>query len=666
MAAGVPGPRLPRPDRATAIERGAGPPLYFLPMKNEPLSHRLQNRTRAPRTTVAAGPVLRVPRALTAVLCGLAALAPACTDPDVAGNLWACASDADCRNGLVCRGGLCRSPNAPFDVVPDAGTVDSGPSDVAAELAPPDLPPDGPAELPPAGDLDAGCPDAGAGTRCAAVGAVLCDGLLERRCIDPGDGCLVWGAALDCADTNPCTTDGCADGEGCAHTPLAEGADCDDGDPETVGETCHGDVCVPACRRACDGRVCGTDGCGGECGACAAGETCTADGRCVVEVLCEDGDGDLYGSGRDCLGPDCNDAQPDVHPGAPERCNGVDDDCDELTDAADAADLIAADAQPCALVAGVCAAVVKPAVLCAGGVWADCDESIYTEQAPNFEPGREANCADDLDNDCDDTADCADIDCAALPICVDVVRVPAGPFSMGCNASRDNTCSCPLSNECPYHTVQLDAYDIDQTEVTVAQYAACEAAGVCSAALSPGTTCGSYVPGSFNYPAGCANYEQARVYCEWVGKRLCTEAEWEKAARGGCEFYVGDCAVESAVFPWGNEPATCELAVMDDGGPGCGTGVARPVGSRPAGASPYAALDLAGNVMEWVADWFYPTYQCEVPCTNPQGPENGTLRVLRGGAFVDGAGQVRASFRAPANPAFKTQAVGFRCCRTVE
>ena len=117
-----------------------------------------------------------------------------------------------------------------------------------------------------------------------------------------------------------------------------------------------------------------------------------------------------------------------------------------------------------------------------------------------------------------------------------------------------------------------------------------------------------------DYPVVNVTNDMARTYCSWTGKRLCTEAAWEKAARG----------TEGRRYPWGNEPASCDRAVMHDGGDGCGTGTSYPVGSKPLGASPYGALDMAGNVSEWVKDFYSPSYYqvCTSVCNNPQGPSN--------------------------------------------
>ena len=240
----------------------------------------------------------------------------------------------------------------------------------------------------------------------------------------------------------------------------------------------------------------------------------------------------------------------------------------------------------------------------------------------------------------------ADGTCQLLP--GDMVEVPAGEFTMGSIIGDPD--------EAPVHSVYLDAFWIDRTEVTVDAYAACVEAGACSRGNSS-SSCNWNRTDRGDHPVNCVTWKQAHDYCAWVGARLPTEAEWEKAARG----------TDARTYPWGEATPTCDLAVMWDaavGGFGCDQNRTQPVGSRPSGASPYGAVDLIGNVWEWVNDWYGATYYAEAPAANPTGPENGTYRVLRGGSwFDDDPSELRASFRYGTNPAYSLINDGFRCAR---
>jgi eukaryotic-like serine/threonine-protein kinase len=229
-----------------------------------------------------------------------------------------------------------------------------------------------------------------------------------------------------------------------------------------------------------------------------------------------------------------------------------------------------------------------------------------------------------------------------------LLYVPEGDFLMGSTDSETDA----TDQEKPQHMVHLDAFWIDQTEVTSAMYAKCVASGKCKL---PWCLTGSEFD---KYPAVCVDWFNAKAYCEWAGRRLPTEAEWEKAARG----------TDSRLYPWGNEPATCEYAVMkNDSGYGCGEGLAR-VGSRPKGASLYGALDMAGNVFEWVNDWYDAYYYSTSPSSNPTGPASGSEPVLRGGFFGNNARFLRVAYRVPHsnNPTGGESGIGFRCSASPE
>jgi formylglycine-generating enzyme required for sulfatase activity len=213
------------------------------------------------------------------------------------------------------------------------------------------------------------------------------------------------------------------------------------------------------------------------------------------------------------------------------------------------------------------------------------------------------------------------------------VYVPAGEFTMGAGDGD--------ADEQPVHKVTLDDYWIMQTEVTNAQYERCVRAGVCTA---PNNSVWRDVRFA-DHPVTDVDWNQASVYAEWVGGRLPTEAEWEKAARGD----------DLRSYPWGNEDPTCALANYE----GCGGGT-KAVGSHPAGASPYGALDMAGNVWEWVADWYGANYYAQSPAENPTGPSSGDLRVVRGGSWFGNVVFVRAASRVGFGTDIRGDDLGFR------
>ena len=232
--------------------------------------------------------------------------------------------------------------------------------------------------------------------------------------------------------------------------------------------------------------------------------------------------------------------------------------------------------------------------------------------------------------------------------CSEWIALPGGTYQMGSNDGD--------GDEKPVHSVTLSGFKMARTETTVAQYGACVTAGGCTVAETGGM-CNRDVTGKENDPINCVDWNQSKAYCEWAGARLCTEAEWEYAARSGGK---------SQVYPWGSEDATCQYAVMNDsgaGGYGCGTGGTMPVCSKAAGNSEQGICDLAGNVWEWVADW-YDDYPSD-PQTDPTGPASGSSRVLRGGSWYSvSAVFLRASSRGSVDPDDDNDNLGLRCCRS--
>jgi serine/threonine-protein kinase len=226
---------------------------------------------------------------------------------------------------------------------------------------------------------------------------------------------------------------------------------------------------------------------------------------------------------------------------------------------------------------------------------------------------------------------------------VTMLYVPAGTFSMGSEVSDD---------EKPIHPVDLAAYYIDKFEVTNAAYKRCVDAGACAAPKkSNSSTRPAYYgnPEFDEYPVIYVDWNMAKTYCEWHDARLPTEAEWEKAARG----------TDGRTYPWG-ESIDCEKANYQSS---C-AGDTKQVGSYLGGVSPYGTYDMAGNVWEWVNDWYDGTYYQNSPSSNPLGPDTGSSRVLRGGSWGSGDGSARSADRDGNDPAYTYVSFGFRCSRS--
>jgi formylglycine-generating enzyme required for sulfatase activity len=193
-----------------------------------------------------------------------------------------------------------------------------------------------------------------------------------------------------------------------------------------------------------------------------------------------------------------------------------------------------------------------------------------------------------------------------------MIYIPAGDFLMGDSRDIDSS---------PPHRVFLDAYWIDQTEVTNLMYSKCVDEGECVFTVEHARENIHFdEPAYANDPVVYVTWYEAADYCRWAGRWLPTEAEWEKAARG----------TDVREFPWGNALPDRYLLNYDNI-----IGDTTPVGSYLAGASPYGVLDMAGNVREWVADWYNALYYKKSPQQNPLGPDTGEMRVLRGGSFLD-------------------------------
>ena len=215
-----------------------------------------------------------------------------------------------------------------------------------------------------------------------------------------------------------------------------------------------------------------------------------------------------------------------------------------------------------------------------------------------------------------------------------LVAVPGGPFIMG-HGGDDN----------PEHEVTVSDFWMYRAKVTNSQYAFCVALGKCT---PPNTekNAGYGDPLKANHPVTGVNYDQAAAYCSFVNGRLPTEAEWEKAARGP----------DGNIYPWGDATPSCELANF-----GTCEFKTSSVVDHPAGQSYYDALDMAGNVFEWTADWYDAKYYSVSPTEDPLGPDLGKTRSVRSSGFNSPAYETESARRFAFNPIFQLEDLGFRC-----
>ena len=223
------------------------------------------------------------------------------------------------------------------------------------------------------------------------------------------------------------------------------------------------------------------------------------------------------------------------------------------------------------------------------------------------------------------------------------IFIPAGKFEMGSDLYRDET---------PSHLVQIDHFWIDRTEVTNAGYLKCVEDNVCQwpVRLSSYTHPEYFGNPRFDaYPVIYVNWNDADTFCRWAGRRLPTEAEWERAARG----------FDGRLYPWGDQVPEADLLDFD-----FTVGDTAAVGSYPRGASPYGVFDMAGNVSEWVADWFETDYYSHSPLSDPGGPVATQYRVVRGGSWWNNRNEVRAGLRVGYPPDSAFLNLGFRCAES--
>ena len=249
----------------------------------------------------------------------------------------------------------------------------------------------------------------------------------------------------------------------------------------------------------------------------------------------------------------------------------------------------------------------------------------------------------------------------------DMILIPAGEFIMGTDSEEAN------ADQKPAHRVYLDAFYIDKHEVTNAEYEEFILAGgykkkefwteegwdciqkfqfggdewhQVETPLQYGENSVSTDP---DHPVIGASWYEANAYANWAGKRLPTEAEWEKAARG----------TDGRLYPWGNKMDFSRLSYFPH------VTKVQTVGSFPSGASPYGVLDMAGSVWEWCTDWYNENYYSQNPQRNPTGPDSGEYRVLRGGGWDSIRVQLRTSYRYYEKENRRTYNIGFRCVQDI-
>jgi formylglycine-generating enzyme required for sulfatase activity len=431
--------------------------------------------------------------------------------------------------------------------------------------------------------------------------------------------------------------------------PNCQGKECG---PDECGSTCPPGCgaleacndstgqceCVPDCSR----KSCGPDGCGGTCQpGCGAGEVCNeSTGQCEgCAPDCSD---------RVCGSDNCGGTCPPGC-GAEEKCNQATGQCE----------VCAPDCAGRECGTDGCSGTCPPG--CVSGE--RCNGSIgQCECAPDCE-GKNCgpdSCGGTCSPGCRGGAWCNNGLCEAFSTELIWVRIPGGSFMMGSEAGNDD--------ERPVHRVDVPTFEMTMTEVTVAQYQTCVDAEVCKEPYEYPSNwkCNWGKPERGNHPVNCITWEQAGVFCRWSGGRLPTEAQWEYAARGGGQ---------DIEYPWGNQPATCYHAVIDEdaaGGEGCGIGRVWAVCSKTAGNTAHGLCDMSGNVYEWVRDHYHDNYV--------GAPTDGSSwehqwfgdRVCRGNCFMSSNPRaMRASNRAffPAygspHPGY-AEIFGIRCARPAD
>ncbi|MFC1654224.1 formylglycine-generating enzyme family protein [Myxococcota bacterium] len=497
---------------------------------------------------------------------------------------------------------------------------------------------------------------------CATIGSTGCGGTFILTCAVNYYGCFYWKFGHDCADEGlicddsggattcgPCVPD--CSGRQCGPDPIC-GENCG---------TCMGatEVCrlnTGICEDVCAGKDCGTYE-GIYCGACeGATEICREDtGLC--EDVCAGKDCGTYdgiycgtcaGSAEVCRLDTglCEDVCAEKECGTYDgiycgSCEGATEICRLDTGLCEDVCI----GRECGIIESVnCGECSGPTEVCRSAtglceevcLWRECGvvEGIVCGTCPSDET-------------------CLSGTCQLDPSALLWIEILGGSFMMGSENGDDD--------ERPVHRVDVPTFEMTKTEVTVEQYKACVDASVCTVPdeYPANPYCNWGKPDRLDHPMNCVNWNQAGAFCRWSGVRLPTEAQWEYAARSGGE---------DIEYPWGDETATCQYTVMDEGGDGCGMDRTWAVCGKTAGNTAHGLCDMSGNVYEWVRDQYHDSYV--------GAPTDGSAwedlwfgdRVSRGNCFkCSGSNGLRTSFRAFfSNPPTVAEIMGIRCARPIE
>jgi formylglycine-generating enzyme required for sulfatase activity len=514
----------------------------------------------------------------------------------------------------------------------------------------------------------AGC---GHTNRTGGCADARCDGLLHVAAATCDQGQCPAPDVTSCDDGNPCTDDTCDPAVGCGHTNRTGGcadARCD-GLVHVAAATCDQGQCPAPVQTSCDdGNPCTDDTCDPAVGCGHTNRTggC-ADARCdglvhVAAAVCDQGqcpapDVTSCDDGNPCTTDSCDSVEGCVSEVVADCC-AADDDCGEGERCESGACVCecSQESGPCCGECGylpathVCEAETE--YECPAGT--GCGAAYQVQTRDRYCSGSAAGCSGEFGDwsawavqACGDTQRCDEsLGCVAAPECEALrwISIPAGNFPMGCSVGDGD---CP-SDEEPRHTVTVPAFDILETEVTEAQYAALMDA--------PDPSCDAGDGGGPDSPVECVSWEDARTFCAQAGGRLCSEAEWEYAARGGT----------TTVYACGDDPTCLADVAWYDANSGDHKHDVR--GLDPNG---FGLYDMFGNVWEWVEDDWHDSYAGApddgTAWVDWVDSERGPTRAYRGGDFSLDAAELRASNRGEGlAPAGQVDVIGLRCCRGPE